>query len=185
MQQTPTTPDGSAAQRGTATGVAPDLAKVISLAVARNRRYRRTQAKATPVELEQLDLRGVDLDRMTPEAREHYWFNLNKYARHLYVASCELSMAECDHPYSPICVGHVREAELHRMTLQGRRMHKYFGLFFVLDGLQILGAAACGALATKPALVSTAGVIPLAAALGLTVLVFLTREALAARTGSY
>jgi hypothetical protein len=94
-----------------------------------------------------------------------------------------MSMAECDHPYSPICVGHVRDAELNRMTLQARRSHTYFGVFFVLDALQIVGAAACGALATEPELVS--GVLPLAATLGLTVLVFLVREALAARAGAY
>jgi hypothetical protein len=130
-------------------------------------------------------MRGVDFDRMTPEAREHYWFNVNKYARHLYAASCEVSMAECDHPYSPICVGHVRDAELNRMALQARRSHNYFGVFFVLDALQIIGAAACGALATEPELVSAAGALPLVATLGLTVLVFLVREALAARAGTY
>jgi len=158
-------------------------AKIISMAMARNRRSERNRPRPELPELQDLDLRGVDLDRMTPEAREHYWFNVNKYARHLYVASCDLSMTECNHPYSPICVHHVRDAELTRMGMgPGRGAGKHFGLQFALDALQILGAAVCGALATKPNMIDGMGPIPLASALTMTVLIFLARETLAARS---
>jgi preprotein translocase subunit SecY len=56
------------------------------------------------------------------------------------------------------------------------------GLTFVLDALQIIGAAVCGALATKPDLVGDGGAFPLAAALIVTVGIFLTRETLASRS---
>ena len=85
------------------------------------RAMRKRASLPTAPELRDIDLRGIDLDRLTPEAREHYWFNVNKYARHLFVSSCDLSAKECDHPYSPICTHHVREAELKRMGLQSSR----------------------------------------------------------------
>ena len=178
MQQIPTTPAAAPTRTEPA---AAETVKVVSLAVARNRRANRNRPRPTLAELEALDLRGVDLDRMTPEAREHYWFNLNKHARHLYVAACDLSMRECEHPYSPICVHHVRNAELERMGMRSRGT-RYFGLQMMLDAFQILGAAACGALATKPTLFGAAGAIPLATAMTFTVVVFVLREALAARS---
>ncbi|TFH19448.1 MAG: hypothetical protein E4H03_13845, partial [Myxococcales bacterium] len=121
-------------------------AKVLSLSVARRARLARKQIKPRPSmpELEGIDMRGIDVDRLTAEAREHYWFNVNKYARHLFVSSCDLSMKECDHPYSPICVHHVREAELKRMGMQSSQTSvRTFGLLFFMYALQILGAAAC------------------------------------------
>jgi hypothetical protein len=163
-------------------------AKVLSLSVARRARLARKQIKPRPSmpELEGIDMRGIDVDRLTAEAREHYWFNVNKYARHLFVSSCDLSMKECDHPYSPICVHHVREAELKRMGMQSSQTSvRTFGLLFFMDALQILGAAACGALATKPSLFASAGMVPLAICMGLTVSVFLFREAVAARAGRF
>ena len=163
-------------------------AKVLSLGVARRARLARKRIKPRPSvpELEGIDMRGIDLDRLTAEAREHYWFNVNKYARHLFVSSCDLSMKECDHPYSPICVHHVREAELKRMGMQSSQgSARTFGLLFFMDALQILGAAACGALATKPDLFASAGMVPLTIAMGLTVSVFLFREAVAARAGRF
>jgi len=200
MQQTPRNPDKPRskpravkatdvdAQRGDAEAGdvqsvdAGGPARVISLAMVRNQRVQQNRPRPALPELEELDLRGVDLDRMTAEAREHYWFQVNKYARHLYVSACDLSMSECDHPYSPVCVQHVRDAEMRRIALQ-RGVGRTFGLPFVLDGLQILGAAACGALATRPTMFSSAGVLPLAVAMTLTIAVFLWRETLAARDG--
>jgi len=163
-------------------------AKVLSISTARRARLARKQTKSRPSvpELEGVDLRGIDVDRLTVEAREHYWFNVNKYARHLFVSSCDLSMKECDHPYSPICVHHVREAEMKRMGMQSSKgSARTFGLLFFMDALQILGAAACGALATKPDLFASAGMVPLAICMGLTVSVFLFREAVAARAGRF
>ena len=160
-------------------------AKVLSLSAARARRaQRRLQNRPTLPELEGLDMRGVDVDRLTTEGREHYWFNVNKYARHLFVSSCELSMKDSDHPYSPICVHHVREAEMRRMRMAPSQSRKrYLGLLFLFDALQIVGAAACGALATKPDMFKSAGMVPLAIAITLTVTVFLFREAIATKTG--
>ncbi len=165
-----------------------DPATVLSLSAARARREQRRRARrrGSLPELQGIDLRGIDLDRLSPEAREHYWFNVNKYARHLFVSSCELSMDDCDHPHAPVCVQHVREAELNRMAMQSNRGDRgTFGLLFFMDGLQILGAAACGALATQPGLFGSAGMVPLAISILLTAGVFLFREAVAARAGRF
>ena len=184
-------PDRSDSQPGkTTTGgtTKADPATVLSLSAARARREQRRRAsrRGSLPELEGIDLRGVDLDRLSPEAREHYWFNVNKYARHLFVSSCELSMDDCDHPHAPVCVQHVREAELNRMAMQSNRGDRgTFGLLFFMDGLQILGAAACGALATQPGLFGSAGMVPLAISILLTAGVFLFREAVAARAGRF
>lgn len=161
----------------------PHGPQVFSLAAARlKRRAAKNADKATLPELAGLDLRGVDLERMTESAREHFWFNMNRYARRLYGAAGELSTAETDLPSAPITADHVRWAELHRLRRLQRTEHTETGMTFLLDALQILGAALCGALATKPDLVGDAGFVPLTLALAGTVSVFLARELVTSRT---
>jgi hypothetical protein len=158
---------------------------VYSLATARLRRSRtRTpaQEKPLPPELTGLDLRGVELERMTRSAREHFWFNMNRYARQLFGTANELCIAQTGQPTAAVTAQHVRTAELQRMRRLHRRERADLGLIFVLDALQIIGAAVCGALATKPDLIGDGGALPLAAALVITVSIFLTRETLATRT---
>ncbi len=155
--------------------------KVVSLAAARVRRARRRPPKPGPPELEGLDLRGIDLERLTPRAREHYWFTVNKHAHHLYAAACEVSIAETRHPSAPVTASHVREAEIRRIASAQHAPHG-LGWSFVLDALLILGAATSGALAARPHVVEGAGVLPLATALALTIAVFFAREAMIART---
>jgi hypothetical protein len=157
---------------------------IVSLAAARLRRRARQKQidKPLPPELTGLDLRGVDLERMTESGRQHYWFNLNRYARRLYTVAGELSETEHNLPAAPVTAEHVRAAELRGMPSARRSQSSDLGFSFVLDALQILCAALCGALATKPDLVGEAGVVPLSIALVATISVFLAREAVAART---
>jgi hypothetical protein len=119
---------------------------------------------------------------MTPSAREHFWFNLNRYARRLFGMACDVSMAEHSQPSSPVTADHVRAAENERIRALRRSERRELGVDFVLDALQILGAAVCGALATKPDLIGDAGFLPLALALTATIAVFLAREIAATRT---
>jgi hypothetical protein len=161
----------------------PDKSAVLSLAAARLKRARRKRAEQpVPLELAGLDLRAVDMDRMTVAAREHFWFNLNRYARRLYGAASDLSALEYAQPEAPVTADHVREAELTRMRRVRRVQRADLGLGFVLDALQILGAALCGALATKPDLVGDAGMLPLCVALVATVTIFLAREVVSMRS---
>lgn len=157
---------------------------VYSLAAARLRRSRThtVQEKPVPPELTGLDLRGVELERMTRSAREHFWFNLNRYARDLFGAANELCVAQTAQPNAALTAQHICAAEIRRMRRMRRSENADLGLTFVLDALQIIGAAVCGALATKPDLVGDGGAFPLAAALIVTVGIFLTRETLASRS---
>lgn len=159
-------------------------AHVYSLAAARLRRSRARvapQEKPVPPELTGLDLRGVELERMTRSAREHFWFNLNGYARQLFGAANELCLAQTAQTNAAVTAQHIRAAEMQRIRRMRRKENADLGLVFILDALQIIGAAVCGALATKPDLVGDAGPLPLGAALLVTVSVFLARETLAAR----
>ena len=157
--------------------------QVFSLAAARLRRLRERHAteKPFPLELTALDMRPLELDRMTRGAREHFWFNLNRYARQLFAAASELSLAEPGQAHATVTAEHVRRAETERMRRILHREHTELGLVFLLDALQIVGAAVCGALATKPDLLGGGGAWPLAGALAATVAVFLARETFAAR----
>ena len=139
-----------------------------------------------PPELVGLDLRSIDFERMTQSAREHFWFNLNRYARRLYGAASDISVVEYPQANAPVTADHIREAELARMRGIRRAERTDLGLGFVLDALQILGAALCGALATKPDLIGggSAGIFPLCVALVATVSVFLAREVLTMRAQS-
>ena len=175
---------GKEAARATSTEVTPGTSTVYSLAAARlrrNRAPRNPQNKPAPPELIGLDLRAIDVERMTPQAREHFWFNLNRYARQLFGSACERSIAESNNAAAPVTAQHVRTAELERMRRVQRVERGDLGIAFVLDALQILGAALCGAFATKPDLLGDAGVFPLAIALTATVSVFLAREVLVTR----
>ncbi len=179
--------DGKTSQQTRQTRESPSAAtpaRVVSLAAARVRREQRRKQQPPPQslpELTGLDLRGVDMERMTPSAREHFWFNLNRYARRLYGGACERSAAESAEVYAPITADHIRDAERGRVERARRGEQERFGAMMILDSLQILGAALCGALATKPDLVGEAGVLPLAVALAATVSVFLVRETISAR----
>jgi hypothetical protein len=77
-------------------GLGPDPSKgggnVVSIASARHRRprnVRRTGRSASP---DALDLEGLDLERMSSGARELYWFNVNRHARRLFLASSDASI---------------------------------------------------------------------------------------------
>jgi hypothetical protein len=159
---------------------------VVSLASVRARRKlrslsaRRDKTPASPLAFEQIDLEGLDFDRLTPGARQLYWFNLNNYARHLYASAADVSAGESGNGYSPVTTDHMREAESKRLGAV-RHREAMLGAGFVLDALQILGAATCGALATRPAIAAGYGAIPLVVALGGTIAIFLLREFLYAR----
>ena len=129
-----------------------------------------------------MDLRGVELERMTRSAREHFWFNVNRYARQLFGAANELCIAQTAQPNAAVTAQHICTVEIQRMRRIHRKERTDLGLIFVLDALQIVGAAVCGALATKPDLIGNGGALPLGAALVITVSIFLAREALATRT---
>jgi hypothetical protein len=160
----------------------PQAGQVYSLAAARLRKHRARHAteKPRPTELVALDLRGLDLDRMTSGAREHFWFNLNRYARQLFGAASELSRLQAGEPDVQIAAEHVKTAESRRMREARRAETRDAGLVLLLDALQIVGAAVCGALATRPESIG-GGAIPLVVALVLTVSLFVLREALATR----
>jgi hypothetical protein len=148
------------------------------------RRARKNRAeRPVPPELAGLDMRAIDMDRMTPQAREHFWFNLNRYARTLFGTAVDRSALEYAQPDSPVTADHIRQAESQRMRGIRRNERADLGLGFLLDALQIFGAALCGALATKPDLIGEAGVLPLCIALAATVSLFLGREMLAIRAG--
>jgi hypothetical protein len=157
---------------------------VVSLASARNRL--RTHSKpltkpaAVPVDLEQVDLEGLDFDRLTPGARQLYWFNVNNYARHLFASASDIAAVDSGHGYATVTTDHLREAEKKRLGAV-RQREAMLGAGFVLDALQILGAATCGALATRPTLAEGYGPAPLVAALAATIAIFLLREFLYAR----
>ena len=157
---------------------------VVSLAAARNRlrshTNRRPKTAAVPAELEQVDLEGLDFDRLTPGARQLYWFNLNNYARHLFASASDIAAVDSGHGYATVTTEHLREAEKKRLGAV-RQREAMLGAGFILDALQILGAATCGALATRPVLTEGYGPAPLVAALAGTIAIFLVREFLYAR----
>jgi hypothetical protein len=157
---------------------------VVSLASARNRlrshpAHHNTPASA-PADFEQIDLEGLDFDRLTPGARQLYWFNVNNYARHIFASASDIAVVDCGHGYATVTTEHLREAEKKRLGAV-RQREAMLGAGFVLDAMQILGAATCGALATRPTLAEGYGPAPLVAALAATIAVFLLREFLYAR----
>ena len=118
---------------------------------------------------------------MTPGARQLYWFNLNNYARHLYAAASDFAVREGGHSGAAITGNHLRDAERKRLGAV-RQREAMLGAGFLLDALQILGAAACGALATRPEVAQGfGGPLALVAALAATISIFLVRELLYAR----
>ena len=157
---------------------------VVSLASARNRLRghpkSRNKPAPTPADAEQVDLEGLDFDRLTPGARQLYWFNVNNYARHLFASASDLAAVDSGHGYATVTTEHLREAEKKRLGAV-RQREAMLGAGFVLDALQILGAATCGALATRPTLAEGYGPAPLVAALAATIAIFLLREFLYAR----
>jgi len=177
------TPTGQAALEPTGRGAG---ASVVSLASARDRLRshstpRNKPAHApSPADLEQVDLEGLDFDRLTPGARQLYWFNVNNYARHLFASASDIAAVDSGHGYATVTTEHLREAEDKRLGAV-RQREAMLGAGFVLDALQILGAATCGALATRPTLAEGYGPGPLVAALAATIAIFLLREFLYAR----
>lgn len=167
---------------------APRGRNVVSLAAARARlRLRKNMPlkphQPAPADIEQLELEGLDLDRLTPGARQLYWFNINNYARHLFAAAADFAIREGGHTAAPISGNHLRDAERKRLGAV-RHREALLGAGFLLDALQILGAAACGALATRPEVAEGFGPLPLVAALAATISIFLLREFLYARAES-
>ena len=168
--------------------VAPEGSRtrhVVSLAAARARlRLRKKPAdksQTAPADLGQLELEGLDLERLTPGARQLYWFNVNNYARHLFAAASDYAVRDGGHSTAPITGNHLRDAERKRLGAVKQR-EALLGAGFVLDALQIVGAAACGALATRPeAAQGVGGPLALVAALAVTISIFLVREVLYAR----
>lgn len=170
--------DGKAVSAGTG--------RVVSLASARARKRMRALAAreakpqpALPV-FEQVDVEGLDLDRLTPGARQLYWFNVNNYARHLFASASDISTVDSGNGYAPVTTDHLRQAETKRLGAV-RHREAMLGAGFVLDALQILGAATCGALATRPSIADGYGALPLVVALAGTIAIFLLREFLHAR----
>jgi len=157
---------------------------VVSLASARNRLRSHPKQRNNPVtalpDFEQVDLEGFDFDRLTPGARQLFWFNVNNYARHLFASASDIAAVDSGHGYATMTTEHLREAEKKRLGAV-RQREAMLGAGFVLDALQILGAATCGALATRPTLAEGYGPAPLVAALAATIAVFLLREFLYAR----
>lgn len=154
---------------------------VVSLAAARLRRQRRrNQPGPREPGFDGIDLFGLDFERLDPAARRLYWFSVTNYSRHLYASACDAAIAEHRNAYAPVTVEHLRKAEKRRLGGVTRR-HGEFGIVFVLDALQIFGAAACGALATEPAALAGSGPIPLIVALAATAAIFLTREHIESR----
>lgn len=166
---------------------APRGRNVVSLMAARARLRLRKRAtekpQSAPADGGQLELEGLDLDRLTPGARQLYWFNVNNYARHLFAAASDCSVREAGHSAAPINGNHLRDAERKRLGAV-RQREALLGAGFLLDAFQILGAAACGALATRPEIVDGMGPLPLVAALAATISIFLLREFLYARAES-
>jgi hypothetical protein len=78
---------------------------------------------------------------------------------------------------------HLRDAERKRLGAV-RHREALLGAGFLLDALQILGAASCGALATQPDVAGDYGPIALVVALAATISIFLLREVLYARADS-
>ncbi len=167
MEQTTTTP-------GTNSDPRKGGGNVVSLADARTRRPRFARRTPRPAG-DSLDLEGLDVDRMSQGARELYWFNVNRYARRLFLASSDASIMSARSPYAEISAEHVQRAEEWRRRSE-RRNARQLGITFVLDAMLILGAAVCGALATGPAFLDPAGPYPLAAAVTITAALFLLKE---------
>lgn len=158
---------------------------VYSLANARRRRETRAHSeriKRTPdmAVYDAIDLTGVDLDRLTPGARQLYWYNLTNHARFIFASASDGAMRDKGIRDAPISTDHVQDADDKQIGNSHRREAE-FGMGFVLDALQILGAATCGALATRPMALEGAGPWPLVAALTATVFVFVAREHLYSR----
>lgn len=147
---------------------------VVSIADARNRRPRFVK-RAPRLVTGELDLAGLDLDRMSQGARELYWFNVNRYSRRLFLASSDASIMSARSPYAEIGAEHVQRAEEWRRRHE-RRNTRQLGITFVLDAMLILGAAVCGALATQPAFLGDAGPYPLGAAVTITAALLLVKE---------
>ena len=164
-------------------GLGSDASKgggnVVSIAAARHRRPRTVRRTGRPASHHGLDLEGLDFDRMSSGAREVYWFNVNRHARRLFLASSDASIMRARDPYAEISADHVQRAEEWRRRSE-RRGTRQFGLTLVLDAMQICGAAVCGALATRPAFIADAGFYPLAAALTVTATLVMLREWIAA-----
>jgi hypothetical protein len=157
---------------------------VLSLASARNRLRSHPKPGNKPLppaaDFAQVDLEGMDFDRLTPGARQLYWFNVNNYARHLFASASDVAAVDSGHGYATVTTEHLREAERKRLGAV-RQREAMLGAGFVLDALQILGAATCGALATRPTLAEGYGPLPLVTALAATIAIFLVREFLYAR----
>ena len=162
----------------------PRSRNVVSLANARARlRVRKPEtdrAQRPALDTAQLDFEGLDLDRLTPGARQLYWFNLNNYARHLFASAADIAIREGGHSGAPVSPSHLREAERKRLGAV-RHREALLGAGFLLDALQILGAATCGALATRPEVAGEFAPLALVAALAATITIFLLREFLYAR----
>ena len=159
---------------------------VYSLAAARARRVARSAEErrdrmGVPAELRGIDLRGIDLERVSSPARERFWFEINRFTRNLYATATNLAITETNRPYSPITATQMRSAA-RQARLPEPAPAKPFGSAIALDALQIFGAALCGAFATKPEMLGDFGMVPLAVALCGTIGVFLAREILGQRS---
>jgi hypothetical protein len=150
--------------------------KVVSLAEARERllHKRAREASAPSYMADPTELDHLDLSRMTPEARDLFWFSVSRYAYDLAATACTYSDADASEPNGTITPYHVESAETHRLIAPPRRSR--FGLGFSLDALQMVGAATCGALAARPGAADGASFVALAFAMMLTVGAFLVRQ---------
>ena len=150
--------------------------KVVSMAKARERlMQKRSRETSSPsYVLDPTELDHLDLSRMTPEARDLFWFNVSRYAYDLASTACTYCDAEAEEPGLTVTPYHVESAETHRLIVPPRETR--FGLGFSLDALQMVGAATCGALAARPGAADGASFVALAFAMMLTVGAFLVRQ---------
>lgn len=151
-------------------------AKVVSIEDARMRLARRGRARqASPID-EHFDLEGAGFERLSDEAREYFWFNVNGYARELCQRATAYSDAEGERTDAAVTPYHVEAAEAQRLVAPAARPR--FGVGFALDAVQLIGAAVCGALVAQPGTTGGAGFVAFAFALMITVGTFLLRQSL-------
>lgn len=152
------------------------VGKVVSIDDARARFARRGHTRTqNPID-DHFDLQGIAFERLSDEARQYFWFNVNSYARDLAQRAAAYSDAEGERVDGTVTPYHVEAAEAQRTVYAPSTPR--FGIGFVLDAVQLVGAAVCGALVAQPGTTGGAGFVAFAFALMVTVGTFLLRQSL-------
>ncbi len=153
----------------------PQSAKVVSMDEARRRLGDRDQRKARALSSNHFEISGLELERLTPEAKELLWLNVSAYAQDL-VDAAEMHSDSEEGRDAPVTPYHVESADAARWLRPP--LPQRSALSIALDIIQLVGAATCGALAAKPGVVHGYGFIALALAMMLTAGSFLVRQGL-------